>query len=121
MVEDSVSIYKTDDAPVLKMNGVYYFIEGGFRYLLKFYPDGGVQGTSDTNINSPSASEIRGISYRVQGRYSVENQQLSFSLINQQGQVEYWGQILNSELLLNLHSHINGHQASNERCQFVEI
>lgn len=66
-------------------------------------------------------ASVNGITYRDQGRYSIENGQISFSLINQQGQVDYWGQVLNNELLLSLHSHLNGHRASNERYQFVEM
>lgn len=117
---DSTYVYESNQS-VLRTNGVYYFIEGGFRYLLKFSSDGVVLGTSDTNTSIPIATSINGITYRDQGRYSIENGQISFSLINQQGQVDYWGQVLNNELLLNLHSHLNGHRASNERYQFVEI
>ncbi len=119
-VSDSTNVGEVNQS-ALRMNGVYYFIKGGFRYLLKFNSDGMVQGTSDTNITMPSASEIRGISYRDQGHYSVDNEQISFSLINQQGQVDNWGEISNNSLILNLHSHINGHQALNEVYQFVEM
>ena len=108
-------------AESLNMNGVYYFMEGGFRYLLKFSPNGDVQGTSDTNAMIPSPTEIRSITYRDHGRYSVNNLQLIFSLSNQQGQVDYWGQISDGKLILNLHSHINGHQATNQEYKFVEI
>lgn len=120
IISDSTHVYEANQS-ALRTNGVYYFIEGGFRYLLKFSSDGAVLGTSDTNSSIPSASSINGITYRDQGRYSIENGQISFSLIKQQGQVDYWGQVLNNELLLNLHSHLNGHRASNERYKFVEM
>lgn len=119
---DSASDYRGNgNMSALRMNGVYYFIEGGFRYLLKFYPDGVVQGTSDAKSTIPSAVEIRNITYRDQGNYSIVDQQLSFNLGNQQGQVDYWGQISGDTLILNLHSHINGHRASNEVYQFIEM
>lgn len=104
-----------------KMNGVYYFVENGFRYLLRFYDNGDVQGTSDTNVVMPSPTEIRNMTYRDHGRYSVENQQLTFSLSNEQGQVDYWGQILKDKIVLNRHSHINGNRGSNEEYRFVEM
>lgn len=120
LISDSTHVYEANQS-ALRTNGVYYFIEGGFRYLLKFSSDGAVLGTSDINTSIPIAASVSGITYRDQGRYSIENGQISFSLINQQGQVDYWGQVLNNELLLNLHSHLNGHRASNERYQFVEM
>lgn len=105
----------------LKMSGVYYFIENGFRYLLKFSDNGDVQGTSDTNAVMPSPTEIQNRTYRDHGRYSVENQQLTFSLSNQQGQVDYWGQILKDKIVLNSHSHINGYRGTNAEYLFVEM
>lgn len=120
LIHESYSIYESNLTTLL-MNGVYYYIEGGFRYLLKFSSDGVIQGTSDTNAIIPSASEIRSISYRDQGRYSLENDKISISLMNQNGQVDYWGHISKGLLTLSSHSHINGHRASNVVYKFVEI
>nr|WP_300819315.1 hypothetical protein [uncultured Acetatifactor sp.] len=57
-VSNSTRVYEADQF-VLRTNGVYYFIEGGFRYLLKFNSDGVVLGTSDTNTSIPIAASIK--------------------------------------------------------------
>ena len=105
----------------LKTNGVYYFIEGEVRYLLRFNPDGTVLGTSEMNNSIPTVAEVNSKSYRDQGRYLIEDGQISFSLINQNGQVDYWGQVSKGALTLSSYSHINGYQASNKVYYFVEL
>lgn len=105
----------------LKTNGVYYLILSNFRHIIRFLPDGSVMGESDLNTVVPSVTELQSISYNEQGKYFVKSVNLSFSLENEDGLMDYWGRISNDALFLKSCPRINRYQSSYKEYKYIEL
>ena len=101
----------------LQFNGVYRKEDQEYSYYLRFFPDGKVVGVSSTG--SPS-EVIRWLNhdYDNNGTYVIRRSKISFTITSSSGRVDYSGTMKDGDLILSLHSHINGNSSTNARYSF---
>jgi hypothetical protein len=102
---------------VLRYDGVYYCVQVGYRQFLKFFPDGTVIGVSASGTAEQVSRWIDTTDNK--GRYKTVGARVTFSLTSPQGVVDYSGDIFEASLVVDSHSHINGHCSRRQDYSFT--
>jgi hypothetical protein len=99
--------------PLLRYDGVYHVHEFGETCYLHFYPDGLVVDACSTDpprtIITLLNRSSRGVSH---GQYRMTGSHISFSTVNPQGMVDYFGTVGRDCLFLHYHSRINNRKGT---------
>jgi len=108
--------------PMLRFDGIYSYHKEGNDYTdyFWFFNDGtvvkvGVIDSLKQLINWFNKD------YKDSGKYTIEGNNINFSIFTSNGSVDYNGTIGSNELLLNCHSNINGFEARNMRVIFNKL
>ncbi|MDO4618310.1 MAG: hypothetical protein Q4B31_02170 [Clostridia bacterium] len=115
----------------LKFDGYYCFIrdEDNDGYVdnrvLRFFEDGTVIGVSIEQTEENNGYFPKGDwfdkDYEDNGTYSIDGDEISFSITSSNGTVDYRGTVEEDELTLDSYSHINGFSSSGREYEFYSF
>lgn len=105
----------------LRTDGVYQALQGDYSGYLRFYDDHTVITVSSSGTPADLASWFhKGQSQVSEGTWAIVGTTIQFTARSSAGSVEYQGDVGENQLILHVHSFINGYQHT-EAYQFEPV
>ena len=102
-----------------KNDGIYCRELNNLTMYLRFFKDGRVISVNIPGKYSDIIHWFNSAYAENTGEYSIEGYKISFTTSAKEGSVEYSGTIGKDNLILNIHSHINGYTQKNIYFRFI--
>ena len=107
--------------PSIRFDGVYYQEGQDSTSYIRFYDDGTVITVSSTGTTTQIKPWFTKYHKDIStGRFNITGNNISFQSTDKCGSVDYSGKMSNDELLLDIHSNINGYIANNQLYLFCK-